>query len=69
MSTEKCSNHEFSAGATEKLPGWEKPLAKTDMLKKCVERYYELANTKTEQLYKVSTILQEEETIHRSIII
>ena len=28
-STEKCSNHEFSSAATEKLPGWEKPHAKT----------------------------------------
>ena len=49
-------------GATEKLPGWDKPRAKTsawsyDMeghARKCVERYCELANTKTEQLYKVS---------------
>ena len=53
----------ISAGATEKLPGWEKPHAKTvawsyDMegqSKKCVERYCELANEKSEQLYKVST--------------
>ena len=42
----------ISAGATEKLHGWEKPHAKTvawsyDMeehAKKCVERYCELAN-------------------------
>ena len=59
----KCWNHEFSAAPTEKLPGWEKPHAKTvassyDMeghAPKCVERYCELANEKTEQLYTVST--------------
>ena len=52
----------ISAGATEKLPGWEKPHEKRlrgptiwkDMHKKCVERYCELANKKTEQLFKVS---------------
>ena len=52
-----------SAGATEKLPGWEKPHAKIsawfyDMeghAQKCVERYCVLANKKTEQLYKVSS--------------
>ena len=52
----------ITAGATEKFPGWEKPRAKTsawsnDMeghARKCVERYCELANKKTEQLYKVS---------------
>ena len=44
----------FSAGATEKLPGWDKPRASTsawsyDMeghARKCVERYCELANKK-----------------------
>ena len=52
-----------SAAATEKLPGWDKPRAKTsawsyDMeghARKCVERNCELANKKTEQLYKVSS--------------
>ena len=52
-----------SAGATEKLPGWGKPHAKTvswsyDMeghARKCVERYCELANKKTAQLYRVSS--------------
>ena len=52
-----------SAGATEKLPGWEKPHAKTiawsyDMegnARKCVEWFCELANKKVEQLYKLST--------------
>ena len=50
----------ISAGATEKLPGWDKPRAKTsawpyDMeghARKFVERYCDLANKKTEQLYK-----------------
>ena len=52
-----------SAGATETLPGWEKPRAKTvawsydieGHAQKCVERYCELANTKTEYSYKVSS--------------
>ena len=52
----------MSAGATEKMPGCEKPHAQTvvwsyDMeghAPKCVERYCELANKKVEQLYKVS---------------
>ena len=46
----------ISAGAIEKLPGWDKPRAKTsawsyDMghARKCVERYCELAHKKTEQ--------------------
>ena len=52
------------AGATEKLPVWEKkPHAKTvawsyDMeghARKCVERYCELANKKAEQIFKVSS--------------
>ena len=53
----------ISAGATEKLPRWEKPHAKTvawsyDMeghARKCVERYCDLANKKTEQFSKVSS--------------
>ena len=52
----------ISAGATEKLPGWQKPHAQTvawsyDMeghAEKCVERYCELANKKVDQLHKVS---------------
>ena len=49
---------------TEKLPGWEKTSRKNrragsyDVLghaKKCVEICCELANRKTDQLYKVST--------------
>ena len=50
--------------ATEKLPGWEKPLAQTtawscDMeghARKCVEWCCELANKKVKQLYKVSSL-------------
>ena len=59
----KMFESRISAGATEKLPGWEKPRAKTsawsyDMeghARKCVEWCCELANKKTEQLYKVSS--------------
>ena len=55
----------ISAGASEKLPEWEKPHAETaawsyDMeghAQKCVERYCELANKKVEQLHKVSSPL------------
>ena len=51
----------ISAGATEKLPGWDKPRAKTsawpsDMeghARKCVERYCAFANKKRQQLCKV----------------
>ena len=58
----KMFESRISAGATEKLPGWDKPRAKTsawsyDMeghARKSVEGYCELANKKTEQLYKVS---------------
>ena len=55
----------ISADASEQLPGAVKPHAKTvvwsyDMeghAQKCVERYCELANKKTEQLYKVFSSL------------
>ena len=48
----KMFESRISAGATEKLRGWDKPRAKTspwsyDMeghARKCVERYFELAN-------------------------
>ena len=51
----------ISAGATEKLPfpqnlrisSWSYDMA--GHAKKCVERYCELANKNTQQLYKVST--------------
>ena len=52
----------ISAGASENLPGWDKSRAKTSAMmsydmerhaRKCVERYCELANEKTEQLFKV----------------
>ena len=53
----------ISAGATEKLPGWDKFHAKTvascDMeghARKCVERYCELANKKVEQIKKVQVL-------------
>ena len=51
----------ISAGATEKLPCSENLSISSwsyDMeghAKKCVERYCELANRTTQQLYKVST--------------
>ena len=53
----------ISAGATVKLPGWEKPCAKMvacsyDMeghARKYVERYCELANWRVEQEKKVAT--------------
>ena len=59
----KMFGSRISAGATEKLPGWEKPHAKTvawssDMeghARKCFERYCELANKKVEQLFQVSS--------------
>ena len=59
----KLFESRVSAGATEKLPGWANPHAQTvawsyDMeghAQKCVERYCELANKKTEQLFKVSS--------------
>ena len=59
----KMFESRISAGATEKLPEWDKPRAKTsawsyDMegpARKCVERYCDLANNRTEQLYKVSS--------------
>ena len=58
----KMFGSRISAGATEKLPGWQKLHAQTgawsyDMeghAQKCVERYCELANKKVVQLYKVS---------------
>ena len=58
----KMFESRICAGATEKLPVWEKPDAKTvawsyDMeghAQKCVERFCELANKKVEQLCKVS---------------
>ena len=60
----KMFESRISAGATEKSPGCEKPHAKTvawsyDMeghAQKCVEKYCELANKKTEQLCKVSSL-------------
>ena len=59
----KMFESRISAGATDKLLGWEKAHAKTvawsyDMegqAQKCGERYCERANKKVEQLYKVSS--------------
>ena len=56
----KMFESRVSVGATEKLPGWENPHAKTmswsydieGHAQKCVERSSELANKKTEQFYK-----------------
>ena len=53
------SESRSSAGATEKIPGWQTPHAQTvawsyDMeghAQKCVEPYCELANKKVEQLF------------------
>ena len=61
--SKRCSNHEFLQEQLTKLPGCEKPHAKTvawsydvgGHTKKCVERYCELANKETEQLHKVLT--------------
>ena len=58
--TEPCSNREFQRGGLEKLPfpqntrisSWSYDMA--GHAKKCVERYCELANKTTQQLYKVS---------------
>ena len=55
----KMFESRISAGATEKLPGWDKPRAKTsawsyDMeghARKCMERDCQLANKKTKCLY------------------
>ena len=57
----RCSSPVFLLKG--KIPGWDKPRAKTsawsyDMeghARKSVERYCELANKKTEQLFKVSS--------------
>ena len=59
--TEPCLNREFPRGGVEKLPfpqdirisSWSDDMA--GHAKKCVERYCELANKTTQQLYKVST--------------
>ena len=63
----------ISSGATEKLPGWDKPRAKTsawsyDMeghSRRSMERYCDLANKKTEQLYKVSHLWSDDHQIKK----
>ena len=60
---QKMFESRISAGAAEKLPGWEMLRAKTvawsyDMeghAQNCVERYCELADKKVEQISKVSS--------------
>ena len=62
MNTEQMFESRISVGATETLPGLGKPHKKAvawsydveGHAQKCVERFCELANKKTEQLYKVS---------------
>ena len=60
--TESCLNREFPRCEQKKLPfprkicrisSWSYDME--GHAKKCVERYCELANKKTQQLYKVST--------------
>ena len=59
--TEPCLNHEFQRRGSEKLPFPQNLRISSlsyDMeghAKKCAERYCELANRTTQQLYKVST--------------
>ena len=64
----------LSAGATEKLPGWDKQHAKKGSIwsydmkghaKKCVERYCESVNKKAEQLCKVSTLCLDDHHIKK----
>ena len=60
-----------------KLPGWEKPHAKTvawseDMeghAQKCVERYCELTNKKAEQLFEVSSPCLDDHQIKKKSLI
>ena len=55
----------ISAGATEKLPAWNKPHAKTvawsydtkDLLKECVEIYCELGTKKTAAVQSLKPLL------------
>ena len=53
-------DYPISAGETEKLPGWANTSAWSyDMeghARKCVERYCELVNKKTEQLQSFSSL-------------
>ena len=51
--TEPCSNREFLRGEQRNYHSWSYDMA--GHAKKCVERYCELANKTTQQLYKVST--------------
>ena len=61
----KMFESRISAGATEKLPGWDKPRAKTSawsydmegLARKCVERCCKFATKKTEQLIQGCPVL------------
>ena len=71
----KMFESRVSTWATEKLPGLEKLRAKisawsSDMerpARKCMERYCELANKKTEQLYKVSSPCLHDHQIKKKV--
>ena len=63
----KSFESRLSAGATEHLPGLEKPHGKTvassygmEGHSQSVERFCELAHTKTEQFYKISTLCMDD---------
>ena len=63
----KMFESRISAGATEKLQGWDKPRAKTSAwsndvgghARKCMERYDELAHKKSQQLHNVAPMLYQ----------
>ena len=69
----KMFESRISAGATEQLPGWDTPRAKTSAwsfdveghARKCVERYCEWASKKTEQLQKVSHLCLDDHQIKK----
>ena len=51
----ECKQNEIIIGKNLTQRPWRGPTTWKDTLKKCVERYCELANKKTEQLHKVSS--------------
>ena len=86
LTTEMCSNPGFCAGTKEKLPTRASGKLDAETIsswsydmeghaKKCVERYCELANKTTQQLYKVATpcmddhqFKEEENGVSRGIV-
>ena len=72
-STEKCLNHVFVLGQLQNYQGgksvmqklWRRPTIWKDKLKKSLERCCELANKKTEQVYKVSSPCLDEHEIKK----